>query len=120
MSIIRLARAATLALTLALGTSACDGSSRSTARAETSSDARRLVAAGATLLDVRTPGEYAGGHIEGALNVPLDTVASRLAEIPRDRPVVVYCHSGGRSARAADALRASGYTVHDLGPMAAW
>jgi len=83
--------------------------------------ARRLVAGGALLLDVRTPGEFAAGHIEGAINVPYDDVEARLAELgPASRPIVAYCHSGRRSGIAATALRARGYTVWDLGAMTAW
>lgn len=82
--------------------------------------ARELVAEGATLVDVRTEGEYRGDHVPGAVNVPVGELSARMAEIPRDRPVVVYCQSGGRSARAASELRAVGYTVHDMGARAAW
>ena len=81
--------------------------------------ARELVAAGATLLDVRTPAEFAGGHLDGALNIPVAELASRQAEVPRGR-VVVYCQSGGRSARAAGLLASAGYEVFDLGAMANW
>lgn len=71
----------------------------------------------ALLLDVRTPGEFSGGHLEGAVNVPVQELEQRLAEVgPTDRPVVVYCRSGVRSARAAGLLEAAGFTrVHDLG-----
>lgn len=100
---------------LSLGVTAC-GADR-----VDSADARRLVSdERATLLDVRTPGEFASGHVEGAVNVPVDEVATRLSEIPRDAPVVVYCRSGARSARAASALHEAGYEVHDVGPMPAW
>ncbi|MFO0624562.1 MAG: rhodanese-like domain-containing protein [Polyangiales bacterium] len=85
-----------------------------------SAEAHQLVAAGAVLLDVRTPEEFRDGHVEGARNIPVDEVAQRLAELSRDRVVVVYCHSGARSARAAGVLRRAGYRVRDLGPMRAW
>lgn len=42
------------------------------------------------MIDVREPGEYAGGHLPGAVNIPLSQLASRLSEIARDRPVVTY------------------------------
>lgn len=84
------------------------------------SHARALVATGATLVDVRTPEEFAEGHIAGARNVPVSELASRLAELPRNVPVVVYCRSGGRSASAASQLAAAGFRVSDLGPMSAW
>ena len=65
--------------------------------------------AGATILDVRTEGEFRGGAYRGALNVPLATLRTRLDRIPRDRPVVVYCASGTRSAMAARMLRRAGF-----------
>lgn len=82
--------------------------------------ARQLVAAGATLLDVRTPGEYSGGHVDGAINIPVDQVAASLDRIPRDHAVVVYCASGVRSARAAGVLAGAGYDVYDLGGIGNW
>ena len=84
--------------------------------------AHLLVSAGATLLDVRTPGEFAGGHLDGARNLPVQELARRIGEVgPRDKPVVVYCHSGARALVAAQTLRAAGYReVVNLGPMAAW
>lgn len=92
-------------------------------RPDTSStDARRLVAAGARLVDVRSPEEFSAGHLPGARNIPVDELSGRLDEIgPRDQPVVVYCASGGRSASAARMLAGAGFTrVHNLGPMSAW
>lgn len=84
--------------------------------------ARALVAAGAALIDVRTPPEFAAGHLPDALNVPLhELMAKPQAAGPKDRPVVVYCASGSRSGTAARILRRSGYpTVVNLGPMFAW
>ncbi|MBX3199805.1 MAG: rhodanese-like domain-containing protein [Labilithrix sp.] len=82
--------------------------------------ARELVAGGAKLVDVRSAAEYAEKHIDGAENVPVDAIAARELG-PTDTPIVVYCRSGGRSARAASALRARGYTnVYDLGGMSSW
>ncbi|HJL16363.1 MAG TPA: rhodanese-like domain-containing protein [Sandaracinaceae bacterium LLY-WYZ-13_1] len=82
-------------------------------------EARRLVAEeNAVLIDVRTAAEFGGGHAEGARNVPLQALARRLDELPVDRPVVVYCRSGGRSATAATLLRRHGYTVRDAGGLA--
>lgn len=82
--------------------------------------ARQKVASGATLLDVRTPGEYAEGHIDGALNIPVQELEQRLGEVPQGHPVVVYCLSGGRSAAASRMLAAAGYEAYDLGPKSAW
>lgn len=83
-------------------------------------DAKKLVAGGARLVDVRTPEEYAEKHIEGAENVPVDTVGDRDLG-PKDAAIVVYCRGGKRAARAASTLRAKGYThVYDLGAMSNW
>lgn len=92
------------------------GQQKSTAQ---SSEARQRVAAGATLLDVRTPMEFSMGHVEGAKNIPVQELAARLREIPKG-DVVVYCRSGARSASAAQLLRGQGYEVLDIGPMGAW
>jgi len=67
------------------------------------------IAAGATVLDVRSEAEFRGGAYRGALNVPLQVLSGRLSRIPKDRPVVVYCASGTRSAMAVRVLRKAGY-----------
>lgn len=84
--------------------------------------ARTLVEGGARLVDVRTPGEHASGHIDGSLNVPVQELAKRMSELgEKAKPVVVYCASGMRSASAAGMLRRAGFAeVHDLGAMARW
>ncbi len=85
-------------------------------------EARQLVAQGALLLDVRTPSEFAERHVPGAVNIPVEQLKERLAEVgPRGREVVVYCHSGARAGVAAMMLRKAGYSrVHNLGAMARW
>ncbi len=65
---------------------------------------RRLDAGGTVLLDVRPEPEYAGGHLPGALHIPLEELADRLAELPRDREVVAYCR-GQYCVLAHDAVR---------------
>lgn len=84
--------------------------------------AKKLVEEGALLVDVRTRGEFASGHVQGALNVPVDelsAVAPTLAE--KHGRIVVYCQSGMRSARATRLLRAAGAKeVFDLGAMSRW
>ncbi len=82
--------------------------------------AKQLVAEGATLLDVRSPGEFAEGHAPGAKNVPVGEVGARLAELDKSRPVVTYCAVGARSRQAAAVLRESGFTVWDMGSLGAW
>lgn len=83
-------------------------------------EAKRLVAAGALLLDVRTPEEFADGHIDGARNLPIDRLDGELGTLPRDKTIVVYCASGARSNAAAQTLHGAGFDVRDLGRMAAW
>ena len=63
-----------------------------------------------TLLDVRTPGEYARGHIEGFVNIPLDDLRAHLDRIPQGKPVYVICHSGLRSYLACRILSQNGLT----------
>jgi rhodanese-related sulfurtransferase len=80
----------------------------------------RLVAEGAQLLDVRSAPEFAAGHVAQAKNIPVDEVASRLGELRRDRPVVVYCKRGLRAARAAEILAGAGFTVFNMGMIDRW
>lgn len=98
--------------------------SSSNASASASSDSMRVLVReqGALLLDVRSAAEFNAGHMQGALNLPVDQVSSIGAiESDHERNIVVYCRSGARSARATQILRQAGYTnVHDLGPMARW
>lgn len=76
------------------------------------------------LLDVRTPDEYADGHIAGAVLVDVnesDFEEKAVAVLDASRPVAVYCRSGRRSARAASLLTARGYKVTNLeGGVLAW
>ena len=66
---------------------------------------------GARLIDVRTAGEYAGGHIPGAVNVPLQQIGAIASEVPdKSTPLFVYCMSGARSQQAVGALKQMGYT----------
>ena len=71
---------------------------------------REKIKGGAMVVDVRTPGEYAGGHYEGATNIPLQELGGRLKQLgAKDRVIVVYCASGMRSAQAAKILVGAGY-----------
>jgi rhodanese-related sulfurtransferase len=84
--------------------------------------ARRLVAGGIKVVDVRTPAEFAAGHVPGAANIPLDEVERRYAEIgPPAAPVLVYCRTGRRSGLAAQALRTRGFDkVYDFQAWDLW
>jgi hydroxyacylglutathione hydrolase len=73
------------------------------------------------LLDARRHGEFVEGHIPGALNIAHTRLLSRLSEVPRDRPILVNCAGGGRSARACGLLQKHGYDVMNLaGGFHAW
>jgi phage shock protein E len=76
----------------------------------------------AFVLDVRSPEEYASGHVPGAVNIPYDQIASRIAEVPKDQDVVLYCRSGRRAGIAAEVLAGQGYTrlQHLEGDIVAW
>ena len=84
--------------------------------------ARALIADGARLLDVRMAFEFEGGHVQGAMNIPVGDLYERVAELePKDKPIVVYCRSGHRSARAVSILQEAGYSqVFDLGSIRNW
>ena len=62
-----------------------------------------------TLVDVRTPDEYALGHISGAVNIPVDDLRARMSEIPADKPVLLYCGVGLRGYLASNILKENGY-----------
>jgi phage shock protein E len=66
------------------------------------------------VLDVRTPEEYAAGHVPGAILIPHDQLALRLDALQRDRPIVVYCRTGRRSGLAETLLRQHGHEVSQL------
>ena len=74
------------------------------------------------VLDVRSPEEFAAGHVPGAVNIPHDRLAERLMDVPKDKDVVVYCQSGRRAGLAAKVLADNGYTrLGQLdGDIAAW
>ena len=74
------------------------------------------------LLDVRTPGEYQQARLDGARLIPIDQFVKRLAEVPKDRPVLVYCAVGSRSAQVVNYLARRGYPeIYNLyGGIYAW
>lgn len=65
---------------------------------------------GALIVDVRTPEEFAQGHVPGAVNLPLQEIAAWADKLPKDKPVYLYCRSGNRSRQAAEYLKKKGYT----------
>jgi len=76
---------------------------------------------GVLVVDVREDDEYTGGHVGGAVHIALGGVPDRVGELPTDAPVLVICHSGGRSGRAVEFLRARGVDATNVaGGTKAW
>jgi NADPH-dependent 2,4-dienoyl-CoA reductase/sulfur reductase-like enzyme/rhodanese-related sulfurtransferase len=74
-----------------------------------------MLASNETLVDVRTPQEFAAGHIPDAVNIPVDDLRSRLGELPRDRKISVYCQVGQRGYLATRILRQAGFDAVNVG-----
>ena len=87
-----------------------------------SARARQLVADGARLVDVRSAGEFAATHLDGARNIPVGEIGRRARELgDKSKPVIVYCASGTRSAIAKRTLKSAGFSeVYNLGAMHNW
>ncbi len=87
-------------------------------------EARDLIAekAGLVILDVRTVSEYESGHLDGAINIPVDELSGRLSELNPDDELLVYCRTGNRSTTAVGILRENGYDriYHMDGGIVAW
>lgn len=68
--------------------------------------------AGTVVIDVRTPAEFAGGHLEGATNIDVQasTFAAKVSKLDKTVPYFVYCHSGNRSGQAITAMKSAGFT----------
>lgn len=79
-------------------------------------DYAQLVKDGAIILDVRSKGEYAGGHIKGSINISVDTLRNNLGKLKKDKAIITCCASGMRSASAKSILKSNGFTeVHNGG-----
>lgn len=72
-------------------------------------DLSKIIANGAQIVDVRTPGEYSSGHLKDSINIPLDKLSSRLSKLKKDRAVITCCASGMRSRAAKNILTAYGF-----------
>lgn len=98
-----------LLLLLSLLLSACDSSAE---RKEISLQAWQMIDDGALVIDVRSPKEYAEGHLEAVPNIPHDDIAELIKVIGnnKSRPVVLYCRSGHRAGVSQEALAEAGYT----------
>lgn len=71
---------------------------------------KEVIDEGAFLVDVRSPGEFAQGHVKGSVNIPLDTVQSQLAQFKDKKNIVVFCRSGNRSGQAKVVLEQNGFS----------
>lgn len=70
-----------------------------------------LVKSGAVILDVRTKGEYSGGHIKGSVNIPVDSLSNNTGRLSdKNKPIITCCASGMRSGAAKSILKSKGYT----------
>jgi phage shock protein E len=69
----------------------------------------------ATLLDVRSVGEYNSSNIPDSINIPIQTLGNHIAKLDKNKPVIAYCAYGGRSTMAAVKLRGMGFKVVDAG-----
>jgi len=72
-------------------------------------DYKQLIQNGAKIVDVRTRGEYASGHIQGSINIPLNELPSQIKKLKKDSVIITCCASGMRSAGAKSTLLASGF-----------
>jgi rhodanese-related sulfurtransferase len=73
-------------------------------------DLKSIIDEGAFLADVRTPGEFASGHVKGSVNIPLDSVPDQLAKFKNKKNIIVFCRSGARSGQAKLILTQNGFT----------
>jgi len=73
-------------------------------------DLAEVMSRGAVILDVRSQGEYAGGHIKGSVNIPVNILQGQLSKLKKDKPVITCCASGMRSASARSVLLANGFS----------
>jgi phage shock protein E len=94
-----------------------ESSAGATATTKDPATARTWITNGATVIDVRTSDEYAGEHLANATNLPLDQLPQQMGEVEKlvggdkSKPIVVYCASGRRSAKAKQQLEAAGFTM---------
>jgi phage shock protein E len=125
MQLRRSATALILAAVIGIGgLSACSGGSDAVTAVAPSDAVAVMAEPGVAVLDVRTPAEFATGHLAGAVNVDLEggEFDQQIADLPKDTTYVVYCRSGNRSGVATKQLAELGFTdVYDIqGGIVAW
>lgn len=75
---------------------------------QSTTNLKSIIDEGAYLVDVRTPSEFAEGHVKGSVNIPLDTIANNLQKFSNKKNIIVFCRSGNRSGQAKVILENSG------------
>lgn len=78
-------------------------------------DLGEVIANGGVIIDVRTTGEYAGGHLKNSINIPLQALSSQMSKLKKDKPIITCCASGMRSGSARSILQSNGFTVYNGG-----
>ncbi len=128
----RVIAAGALAVAAITGVSACSTSAPASSASSqapgqhmaASNFSTAMKAPGTIVLDVRTPAEYASGHLPQATNIDIEGAdfANKIAELDKNATYAVYCHSGSRSGSALDQMTAAGFShVYDLaGGIGAW
>ncbi|WP_457743921.1 rhodanese-like domain-containing protein [Sulfurimonas sp.] len=83
--------------------------------------AHEAVKNGALIVDVRTPAEFRGKHIEGAINLPVEEIMQgHIKKLPKNKVLVVYCRTGNRSSTSAKILTQEGWKVYDVATQSDW
>ncbi len=122
-SLLRRTTIATAALVAALTLAACGGGS-AVNTVNAADFAKQAQTPGVTVVDVRTPAEYAAGHIQGAINIDVEgsSFNADIAKLDKTRTYAVYCHSGRRSGIATSAMADAGFTsIYNLdGGILSW
>ncbi len=105
-----------LFLAAVLSLFACQGQSQIESVSASAFEERRTTMPDAQLVDVRTPEEFAGDHIEGAKNINIydEDFSAQIAKLDKSRPVLLYCKSGGRSRDAAKQFAQAGFSGYEL------
>lgn len=120
----RIAAVSLAALVSVGGLAACSSGSDAVTDVNASAAADVLAEPDVTVLDVRTPAEYAAGHLPGAVNIDVEggSFAQQVGQLPKDATYLVYCRTGNRSGVATDQLADLGFTeLYDLqGGIEAW
>jgi phage shock protein E len=70
---------------------------------------QEVISNGATIIDVRTKGEYQSGHLKNSINIPVDKLSQKIVKLNKNKPIVTCCASGSRSASARRMLKSNGF-----------